>query len=1667
MNWIFLTALCSAATLDRSSVSAVGTEKAHVTVERFGRYSVEVSSPQGTALTLVDRMTGPGERHGRIGGEDGRIDAFLERGDYRVLVHSSEEGSGTATLTVTESRPADVPRRLQELKPVETTLGDHQHVGYWIELEADRNLAIEATGRHLDDLRFWHEGAWLVDAAPRCNTVEPLPGQPLGHCTLVTKLPAGLYLLAAYGGVGTAWAEEGPEKPLYLRWGVPSIGTAERRLVTLGPTGTNRYLVPKGPDRFWTSLPENAPFQLRVADHSSNPYSASGNTAQIDDETRFPIAELTRSGSGKKLMTVSGSPGQPFLMQVAEALDSHHALPVDADVFVGTLPFGDPRDQPPPTAMVVRTTKDKRKIVAASSAILLDNNAAYQERFNLVEPVTLYLEVPTGEQWLFETSGTMATVKVVPLLVAQGELDNPAAPRPTLSAKLQPGFYALQVAPIKPGIVELNIRADSWTNMAKDAIGMKAGRLVQRRPNVQFPSLELEKGEGSWSLWSAGPSQGVVVRELPINPANALPVSLMPGETLSLDTVIKDRGRLQVLREDGKTVAWTLDGEAFHHDTQVDPGRYQVRIRNDSEEAVFASLRLRPEGMDPQHKLPEVDEGELPIPVYPEIRASAPSFTDLTKKGQETWRLEVDTDGLYEVASSGLLDTSGNIRTRTRPQLANASAGGPGRNFEVGAYLRQGTYQVTARTQGSSEGHIGMHLKQAPVQQGGRLEDGAPARASVPGGHGLAYTFEVAEAASHALEVFGPGVTYQCRFEDMDGWPVGAPSEPCDWERHLEAGSYRVLVLPVALDTRRITQIRRTEQTKTTREGHGPHALTLGQGITHRWLEPGDPKGERTPDTWAFTLPAGAQMSFHLSNEMAATLFAGEEQLGRILPGHPLRKRLDAGDYRLEVRAARKDNRVDYDLRATAEELLVGQTRELSVPARIPVSLGARQLVELTSFGSVDVAARLKRKGRTIAQSDDRPDDWNFRISDRLEPGIYQLEIETLDGRRAQTNIRLAAPAEEEGPTLSLGEASELDVLGRRVALAVPLREDAELVTATATSGENIGLAIETLVDGGWRTLAEQTGKQVLVAARRPAGSSVRLRVWSLDQRGGPVTVHVSAPQPKALSESGLVSGAGLGRHGVAHLGARPGLFVLPGAERSLLVCTEAGAGCTPHRGGTVAVTEDGLSLVGSGSVQAKRVVVAPDKRGLARLTPKPTVADVRGHSGPTLVVARAPSGQPMLRFDDGWPAVASGRAAALSKEGGEQVRMWAGDSQPTEARLEAVFLDRPNRSPLSVGRTDGTLDAGAAWVHSIEQSHHELRLSLDAGMAARVGDHTYYADPEPLDVRLSAPLGDLLVVNAGTSEGLYSLELLPSSTQHDLADGPWEALPAHGGMVALDVPAAQVGPGHHDMLSAVGANELVYMRHDGTVARGSTVAVGGGGRALVQHGRAPVLVWAGPAPWPATDHGAGETITAPGRLSLGGPVAVLQLAFGGPQMAHMTADAPFIARVDVQGDTRFTSLPRGGSLDVWLPEGNGTVTLRAPSEAALWGELSITRSMALEAGEGLGPPTLLRPGSSRAYRFHIDEERRVGIGVWASSDRVTARLLDSQGKPKGEGLAQLHTLTAGDWILVLHQPGDGTPVRARPAVVGIEPPDTGPPDDVIRRYLELAANEASNGGAQ
>jgi hypothetical protein len=50
--------------------------------------------------------------------------------------------------------------------------------------------------------------------------------------------------------------------------------------------------------------------------------------------------------------------------------------------------------------------------------------------------------------------------------------------------------------------------------------------------------------------------------------------------------------------------------------------------------------------------------------------------------------------------------------------------------------------------------------------------------------------------------------------------------------------------------------------------------------------------------------------------------------------------------------------------------------------------------------------------------------------------------------------------------------------------------------------------------------------------------------------------------------------------------------------------------------------------------------------------------------------------------------------------------------------------------------------------------------------------------------------------------------------------------------------------------------------------------------------------------------------------------------------------------------------------------------------------------------------------------------------------------------------------LAPGDYLLAVRAPADGPPVTARPALAGVVPPDTGPPDDVVRQYLQQAAEE-------
>jgi len=80
-----------------------------------------------------------------------------------------------------------------------------------------------------------------------------------------------------------------------------------------------------------------------------------------------------------------------------------------------------------------------------------------------------------------------------------------------------------------------------------------------------------------------------------------------------------------------------------------------------------------------------------------------------------------------------------------------------------------------------------------------------------------------------------------------------------------------------------------------------------------------------------------------------------------------------------------------------------------------------------------------------------------------------------------------------------------------------------------------------------------------------------------------------------------------------------------------------------------------------------------------------------------------------------------------------------------------------------------------------------------------------------------------------------------------------------------------------------------------------------------------------------------------------------------------------------------------------------------------------------------------------------------VGIGVRASSDLIEARLMDEGGQPLSQGVVQMPSLRPGSYYLAIRAPAPGAPIQVRPLLVGKKAPDSGPPREVIRDYLEKA----------
>src|SRR4051812_40853458 len=74
-----------------ASLPAAGRHETTIALSRWGRYSLRSSGEQPVALSISDRRNGLLRRDGEPGQRHGRIDIFLDLGEYKLAVQGPKK----------------------------------------------------------------------------------------------------------------------------------------------------------------------------------------------------------------------------------------------------------------------------------------------------------------------------------------------------------------------------------------------------------------------------------------------------------------------------------------------------------------------------------------------------------------------------------------------------------------------------------------------------------------------------------------------------------------------------------------------------------------------------------------------------------------------------------------------------------------------------------------------------------------------------------------------------------------------------------------------------------------------------------------------------------------------------------------------------------------------------------------------------------------------------------------------------------------------------------------------------------------------------------------------------------------------------------------------------------------------------------------------------------------------------------------------------------------------------------------------------------------------------------------------------------------------------------------------------------------------------------------
>ncbi len=780
----------AAATVDQDKFPTAGQHDTLLHVLQPGRFSIRVRSRSGVAIQLVDMLTGPSDLSGEAGATDGRLDALLDVGTYKLRLFGAKGAEGEAALTVAPFAEAAAPAlRPRDGVVWSTALADLQQRSFWVAVEAPGFLRIEAAGRSLADLRFWRNGTDLVPQTGRMRTIEPVAGHPMTDIVFEDTLEPGTYLVTVYGGPAASWADGDTGQPFHIRFGASDALLAGWVGGAIGPFGRDLYRIDGSARRFRLALPAPAPAGLRVLDGAD---ALSGGT--IDRKSREPTASAASAASqapGDRVVELTGAAGQAFQLRAIEAPGGMSVSQAGSWwLSAPTAGFGG--DELPATLALVRTEKDKPAVTVASNAPEIGPGTAWRQRFNLRGPSTLLLRVTAPGPITVRGAGPAIKPSITApsgdMLAARTD---GAAPSWDLAA----GWYMLKLDPVDgaTGVLDLTVGPPGL-------VPQDSRPLQPADPVVGFGPRSLAEGQTLRLAANSGPNAGVALS------ARAWPLDLADGP-------------LAVTQDAGEALGLSLKhpAEGTLLQTEVGAGTTALKPAPVKASATSAELTL-PAPDKPRTTIfswrppaaPLADPAVTPPPPLTALQAGKPAWFDLDREAERSFALAVADGGLYRVETLGRLRTSGSIGTPFVASLGEASANGAGQNMLLQQYLRAGRYRVTAKAEDGT-GRVGITARPTPMLSGAALVPAGTVRAALPAGSGILFPVEIPADGQYRLEILGLDRSFTARLEDAEGWPLLAAGDLSGLEQDLAAGRYRLMILPEAVDTRVVARLTRIE----------------------------------------------------------------------------------------------------------------------------------------------------------------------------------------------------------------------------------------------------------------------------------------------------------------------------------------------------------------------------------------------------------------------------------------------------------------------------------------------------------------------------------------------------------------------------------------------------------------------------------------------------------------------------------------------------------------------------------------------------------------------------------------------------------------------------------------------------------------------------------------